>query len=226
MKKENIEIIPTILVDNFKQVKERIKKVEDYVSWIQLDIMDGVFVDNKTWPYTEGSINDLKEISTCGRPAVGWKTRTKLEAHLMVEKPKEVIDDWLEVVDRMIIHYETSDDIKEIIKRVHERKKEIGLAINPETLIDVLKPFLGDLDLVLLMTVNPGQGGQEFEYEVLEKIKALRKLWPNGNIEVDGGINPETAQESIKAGANLICAGTYIFKSKDIKQAIEGLRGY
>jgi len=224
MKKENIEIIPTILVNSFKQVKERIKKVEDYVNWIQLDIMDGVFVDNKTWPYTEGSINDLKEISACGRPAAGWKTRTKLEAHLMVERPKEVIDDWLKVVDRIIIHYEASDDIKEIIKKVHERKKEIGLAVNPETSVEAVKPFLGDINLVLCMTVDPGRGGQEFKYEILKKIRALRELCPHGNIEVDGGINSETARKSIKAGANLICAGTYIFESKDIKQAIEGLR--
>jgi len=229
MKKKNIEIIPTILVNNFKEVKERIKKVENYVNWVQLDIMDGVFVDNKTWPYTKSDKPNPEDLKN-------FKTRTKLEAHLMVEKPEEVIDDWLEKVDRIIIHYEASDSIKEIIRRVHKEGKKMGLAINPETPIDRIKPFLPrtaknslgrgekDLDLVLLMTVNPGQGGQKFEYKVLEKIKALQTLWPDGNIEVDGGINPVTAKKSIKAGANLICAGTYIFKSKNIKKAIGNLK--
>ncbi len=211
MKKKNIEIIPTILVKDFKEVKERIKKVEDYVSWVQLDIMDGVFVNNETWRNPE----DLKN----------FKTKAKLEAHLMVQKPEEVIDDWLEVVDRVIVHYEACNNLDELIRKVHDKGKQIGLAINPKTSIDVAKSFLSNLDLVLLMTVNPGQGGQEFKYEVLEKIRALRKLWLDGNIEVDGGINPETAKKAIKVGANLICAGTYIFKSKEIKQAIEGLRG-
>lgn len=197
-----IEIIPTILVKDFKEVRERIKKVEDYVNWVQLDIMDGVFVDNETWRNPQ----DLKD----------FKTRVKLEAHLMIEKPEEVIDDWLEVVDRVIVHYEATNNIS--------KGKRIGLAINPETSIDVIKPFLNNLELVLCMTVSPGWGGQKFKDEVLIKIKALRKLWPNGNIEVDGGINLETAKKTIKAGANLICAGTYIFKSNNIKEAVKNLK--
>lgn len=197
-----IEIIPTILVKSFSEVKQRIKQVENFVNWVQLDIMDGVFVDNETW----NKPSDLK----------GFKTRVRLEAHLMIEKPEEVIDEWLEVVDRVIVHYEATNNISE--------GKRIGLAINPETSIDVVKPFLNNLDLVLCMTVNPGWGGQEFQQGTLDKIKALRKLWPDGNIEVDGGINPETAKKTIKAGANLICAGTYIFKSKNIKEAIEKLK--
>ena len=205
-----MEIIPTILVKDFEQVKERIRKVEDYVNWVQLDIMDGQFVNNETWRNPA----DLKN----------FKTKAKLEAHLMIEKPEEKIDDWLEKVDRIIVHCEATENIKEIIEKVHNKGKQIGLAINPETSIDVVKPFLENLDLVLCMTVNPGRGGQEFKSEVLEKIKSLRKIWPNGNIEVDGGINPETVKKVIEAGANLICAGTYIFKSGNIKQAIEDLK--
>lgn len=197
-----MEIIPTILVKSFEEVQEKIRKVENYVNWVQMDIMDGRFVDNKTWDNPQ----DLKN----------FKTKIKLEAHLMIEKPEQKIDDWLEVVDRVIIHYEATENII--------KDKRVGLAINPETPIEKVKPFLEDLDLVLIMTVNPGKGGQEFKPEVLGKIKSLREIWPDGNIEVDGGINPETAKKAISAGANLICAGTYIFNSENTKQAIEDLK--
>jgi ribulose-phosphate 3-epimerase len=215
-----IEIIPTILVPNFNEVKAKIKAVENYVDWAQMDIMDGIFVKNKTWPYSakaskgKNNPNDLKN----------FKTKVKLEAHLMVEKPEEVIDDWLEVVERVIVHYEASNNLENLIKKVHQRGKGIGLAINPETSIEAVKPFLKDLDLVLCMAVQPGWGGQELRDEVLAKIRALRKLWPDGKIEVDGGITDKNIEKVIKAGANLICVGTYIFKSKDIKQAIENLK--
>lgn len=213
-----IEIIPTILVKTFKEVEERIRAVESYVNWVQLDIMDGVFVDNETWPYAKGKISDLKKI----------RTKVKLEAHLMTNKPEDVIDDWLKVVDRVIVHFESKITNREIgirkmIKKAHKKKREFGLALNPETHPAVVAPFLKDLDLVLFMTVQPGWGGQEFKDWVLTKIEVLRKLWPKGNIEVDGGINPETAKKTIKAGANLICAGTYIFRSKNIEEAIKKL---
>lgn len=205
-----IEIIPTILAKSFKEIKERIRKVENYINWAQLDIMDGKFVNNETW----NDSNDLKN----------FKTRAKLEAHLMIEKPEQKIDDWLENVDRVIVHYEASNNIEDLIKKAKDKGKQIGLAINPETSIEAVNPFLKDLDLVLCMTVQPGWGGQEFKDEVLSKIETLRMTWPDGNIEVDGGINPETSKKAINAGVNLICAGTYIFKSKDIKQAIESLK--
>lgn len=210
-----IEIIPTVLVKTFKEVEERIRKVEDYVNWVQLDIMDGIFCCNETWRNPQ----DLK----------GFKTKVRLEAHLMVNKPEEVIDDWLKVADRVIIHFESKITnrelgIREMIKKAHKKKKEIGLALNPETHPAVVVPFLKDFDLVLFMTVQPGWGGQEFKDWVLTKIEVLRKLWPDGNIEVDGGINPKTAKKTIKAGANLICVGTYIFRSKNIKEAIKKLK--
>ncbi len=217
-----IEIIPTILVKDFKEVKERIKKVENFVNWIQLDVMDGVFVDNKIWPYTKsgkGNPEDLKS----------FKTRVKLEAHLMIQKPENVINDWMKVIDRIIIHYESKIDnkniaIQNLIKKIHQKNKQIGLAINPDTPINMVMPFLKELDLVLIMTVQPGLGGQEFQLETLEKVKALRKIWPSGNIAVDGGINPKSAKIVVQAGANILCSGSYIFKSKNIKMAIDELR--
>ena len=221
------EIIPTILVKNFKEVKESIKKVENYVDWVQLDIMDGVFVNNETWPYSEGKISDLKKVYPVRKATSS--NGVKLEAHLMVQKPEDVIDDWLEVVDRVIIHFESKITnrelgIRELIKKVHKKGKEVGMALNPETHTAAVMPFLKDLDLVLLMTVQPGWGGQELKDWILTKIAALRKVWPDGNIEVDGGINDKNIKKVVKAGANLICVGTYIFKSNNIEQAIKNLR--
>ncbi len=187
-----IEIIPTILVKNFEEVEDRIKRVEDYVNWVQLDVMDGIFVKNKTWANPQ----DLKNL----------KTQVKLEAHLMIKKPEEVIDEWLKVVDRVIVHYESEiANLKDLIKKAHKHGKQVGLALNPETHFSVVEPFLPrhgkrrgekDLDLVLFMTVRPGWGGQKFKEWTLTKIEALRKLWPTGKIEVDGGINPETAKKT------------------------------
>jgi ribulose-phosphate 3-epimerase len=213
------EIIPTILVKSFKEIKERVELVEKYVKRVQLDVMDGIFVDNETWPYEEkGKPRDLKKI----------KTKLNFEIHLMVQEPEKVIDEWLKVADRVIIHFESKITnreygIRNLIEKVHKQKKEIGLALNPETHYAVATPFLKDLDLVQVMTVQPGWGGQEFREWVLAKIEFLRKFWPQGNIEVDGGINDENIKRVFKAGANLFGVGTRIYKSKNIEKTIKGL---
>jgi len=224
------EIIPTILVNTFDEIEERIKLVEKYANWVQLDVMDGVFVNNETWPHSvvpgvaKKGVKYFKEI----QKLKNLKTKTKIEAHLMVEKPEEEFDEWLEVADRIIIHFESKITnrelgLKELIKKAQKKEKGIGLALNPETHYAVATPFLKDLDLVLFMTVQPGWGGQEFKEWTLAKIAALRKIWPKGNIEVDGGVNNENIGKIIKSGANLICAGTYIYRSKDIEKAIKSL---
>lgn len=236
------EIIPTILVKKFSEVKERIKAVENYVHWVQLDVMDGVFVYNETWPHSviPGRAKRGKQFFKEIEKLKKLKTKVKIEVHLMVEKPEEEFDEWLGIADRIIIHFESKITnrefgIRELIEKAHNKKKGFGLALNPETHYAVATPFLPrpgkrrgekDLDLVLIMTVQPGWGGQEFKEWTLTKIEALRKLWPEGNIGVDGGISPEMARKTVKAGANLICAGTYIFRSKDIEQAIDNLKKY
>ncbi|MCX6730037.1 MAG: ribulose-phosphate 3-epimerase [Candidatus Portnoybacteria bacterium] len=201
------QIIPTILVQTFKEVEEKIRLVEDYVEWVQIDVMDGIFVKNTTW----NNPNDL----------VGIKIKTKTEIHLMIENPEEVIDEWLQVADRIIVHFESKiTNLNALIKNVHNNGKQIGLAINPETDYEVVKPFLNELDLVLLMTVSPGDGGQQFDESVLNKIKALQEIWPNGSIEVDGGINDKNIKRIAEAGADIFNVGTYIYDNQDIKQAI------
>lgn len=224
------EIIPTILVNTFDEVKKRIKAVEGYVNWVHLDIMDGIFVYNETWPHSvipgvaKRGKAFLKELEKLKK----LKTKIKIEAHLMVEKPEEEFDDWLKIADRVIVHFESKITnrelgIRELIEKAHKKKKGIGLTLNPETHYAVATPFLKDLDLVLFMTVQPGWGGQELKEWVLNKIEFLRKKWPKGNIEVDGGVNDENISKIVQSGANLICAGTFIYRSQDIKQAIKNL---
>ena len=208
-----IQIIPAIIAKNFQEVQDKINKIEPYVEWAQLDVMDGKFVDNFTW----GNPADLKNL----------KTNLNLEVHLMINNPEEVIDDWIDSgVKRIIFHYETTAKHKELIEKIKKAGLEVGLAINPETSLEAIDNFIKQLDLVLIMTVNPGFGGQEFLNESVDKIKQLREKYKDVNIEVDGGINLETAPKVIKAGVNILAVGTAIFKSDNIKQTIKELKIY
>ena len=234
------EIIPTILVNDFGGVKEKIKAVEKYVKWVQLDVMDGVFVNNETWPHSvvpgraKRGKRFSQEIAKLKKLNQSADRKTKIEVHLMVEEPEKEFDEWLRAADRIIIHFEskiTSRElgIKELIKKAHKNKREIGLALNPETHFVAATPFIdprtpSGLDLVLFMTVQPGWGGQEMKSWVLEKAEALRKIWPKGNIEADGGINNENINRVKKSGVNLICVGTYLYRSKNIEEAIKNLK--
>lgn len=206
-----IQIIPTIIAKDFQELQEKIKKVEPYIDSVQLDIMDGEFVNNTTW----NQPSDLKKI----------ETNLNLEAHLMIQNPEDYIDDWISSgVKRIIFHYESTDKHKEIIEKIKQAKLEIGIAINPETSIEAVNNFIPDLNLVLIMTVHPGFGNQDFLEQTLGKIKELRTKDKNVNIEVDGGINLETAPKVIHEGANLLAVGSAIFKSDNIKQTIKDLK--
>ena len=206
------QVIPAIIAKDFEELKDKIKQIEPFVEWAQLDVMDGKFVDNATW----NNPSDLKKL----------KTNLKLEAHLMVEKPEEVIDNWIKSgVKRIIIHYEATKKLDKIIKKIQDAGLEASIAINPETSANELSPFLNVSSIlsVLIMTVRPGRGGQEFIEATLGKIRALRERDENVKIEVDGGINLETAQKVVRAGADILAVGSAIFKSEDIKKSIEEL---
>jgi len=209
-----IQIIPAIIAKDFQELQDKINKVEPYLEWAQLDIMDGKFVNNSTWPYTAGKNqpNELRNINT----------NLNLEAHLMVNNPEEAISDWINSgVKRIIFHYEATDKHREIIEKIKKSRIEVGIALNPETPINVLDDFIKELDLVLVMTVNPGFGGQGFLNESVDKVKELREEYKNVKIEVDGGINLKTAPKVIEAGANILAVGTAIFKSNNIEQTIK-----
>ncbi len=206
-----IQIIPTIIAKDFQELNEKIKKIESYVEWAQLDVMDGKFVNNLTW----NNPADLKNL----------ETNLNLEAHLMINDPEEVIDQWIKSgVKRIIFHYEATDKHQEIIEKIKKSGLEVGLAINPETSISILDDLIEQIDLVLIMTVNPGFGGQGFLNESVDKIKQLREKYKDVKIGVDGGINLETAPKVIKAGANILAVGTAIFKSNNIEQTIKELK--
>ncbi len=212
-----IEVIPTIIAKDFQELKEKVKKVEPYVDWVQLDIMDGQFVDNVTW----NNPADLENL----------ETNLKLEVHLMTAKPEEHLDAWIEAgVKRIIFHYEATDKHKEIIKKIKDAGLGAGIAINPETPIDVLDQFFQIPNskfqiLILVMTVPPGRGGQKFLEETLPKIKNLREKYPHVNIGVDGGINLESAPQVIQAGANILASGSGVYKSDNIEETIKKLKG-
>jgi ribulose-phosphate 3-epimerase len=205
-----IEIVPAILVKNLGELNKRLKEVESYVNRIQIDIMDGKFVPNKTI-----------------QPEEMESFRTKLikEAHLMVNDNEKYVDDFLKLgFDIIIVHAESCKNIKEIIKKVKSRGKKIALAVNPPTPLSSIKNVLNDLDMVLIMSVNPGFSGQGFMPEILPKIRELRKIKKDFDIEVDGGIKLGNAKLVAEAGANIIvsCSGIYGFENK--KEAIELLK--
>lgn len=202
------KIIPAIIAKNQKELDERINKVIEYVDTIQLDIMDNKFVPNSSLffdfnlPKFEG----------------------EFEAHLMVKNPAEWIKKYAGKVDTILIHMESDYKPDEIIETVKDLDKKIGFVLNPETSIEKLKPFLDKLDQVLIMTVKPGFYGSPFIPETLDKIKKLREIKPDLDIEVDGGITDKTITLVDEAGANLFVSGSYIIKAENIKKAIEILR--
>ena len=154
------------------------------------------------------------------------KTTLPLDCHLMVEHPETYIDDFVKVnADIITIHAEACrNNLPDMIDKIKSKNIKVGVAINPDTPLDVVKSVLGSIDMLLVMSVSPGFGGQSFMSEVLEKIKEAKKLHPNLDIQIDGGINNNTIKQAIDAGANIIVVGSFIFKSENREKAIKTLR--
>ena len=206
-----IEVIPSINVPTFEEVIARVKKVEPYVSWCHLDVTDGIFSKHITW-------NNPADLSLLD-------TKLKAEAHLMVQEPEKILDTWfISPIGRIIVHLEAVSDIDWIIKKCREANIEIGLAINPETSWEKLEPWWNKVDMVQILAVNPGPAGQKMGEEIPEKVYCVRNNCPQCIIEVDGGINIDTAQKVKEAGANILVAANFILASDDIASAIETLR--
>lgn len=199
-------IIPSVIAKSQPEMEEKINKVKDLVDYIQLDIMDGVFVPNESLNF------DFK------LP----KIDSEFEAHLLIENPDGWVKRNWEKVDVILVPIESCKNPKEIINFL-KGKRQVGLSLNPETPLERIKDYLDEIDEVVILTVNPGFYGKKFLPEVLEKVKELRKLKPKLNIEVDGGINPETIKEAFEAGANFLISGSYIMNSQNPKEAINNL---
>jgi len=197
------QIIPTIISKNQKELDYLIKKYEKYFNCFQIDIMDGKFVENKSNWF------NLKLLK-----------RKKYEAHLMINNPEEWIKENYNQFDVLIVNFEKVKKPLELIKFVKSKNKKFGFALNPETPIMLVLPYLKYLDHILILTVHPGMYGARFLIKTLNKIESLRMNY-KGNIEVDGHINPKTIKLCKNNGANLFAIGSFLKKSKDMKKSIK-----
>ncbi len=208
-----ILIAPSILSADFSKLGQEIKAVEKGgADWIHIDVMDGSFVPNITMgPVVVKSI----------RPV----TRLPLDVHLMISQPEKYVESFARAgSDIITFHIEAEGEPKEIIRLIRYFKKKVGVSVRPKTDVAKLEKLLPMVDMVLVMTVEPGFGGQEFMNDCLPKIEEVRKIFKK-DIEVDGGVNELNAQEVIAKGANIIVAGTSVFGTKDYAGAIRRLRG-
>ncbi|GAF66120.1 ribulose-phosphate 3-epimerase [Bacillus sp. TS-2] len=212
-----IKIAPSILSADFSKLGNEIKDVEEGgADYIHIDVMDGHFVPNITiGPLVVQAIRPL--------------TNLTLDVHLMIEKPDSYIPEFAKAgADIISVHVEACPHLHRTISLIKQHNIKAGVVINPATPVSLIEPIIEDVDLVLLMTVNPGFGGQSFISSVLSKIKAVKKLANEKNlqidIEVDGGVNAETASLCVEAGANVLVAGSAIYNEVNRAKAISTIR--
>jgi len=201
-------IIPAVIAKTQQELDEILSKIKDHAQLLQLDVMDSKFVPSNSLDF------DFK------LP----EKKYQFEAHLMIEAPEKWIDENWNKVDTIIAHFESAENPGRLIESVKNKEKKVALALNPETDVEQIKDYLNDLDQVLVMTVHPGFYGSKFLPETLDKIRKLRELQPELDIEVDGGIKPETIEVVSKAGANMFVSGSYLVNAENIRERIDILK--
>ena len=205
-----VEIVPAILSHNLADAQNKIKLVEPFVRRVQIDVMDGQFVDNKTL-----SVDEYANI----------KTPLIREAQLMVREPEAYLNDCKNFgIDLVEFHLESLGNPWSVIQKSKSLGLKVGIALNPDTPLERAREYLQSIDLVLLMSVNPGFGGQEFISETIQRIKLLRAMWPKGIIEVDGGLKKGIVGQCAKAGANFLVVGSGIFGEENPAQTLKDLQ--
>lgn len=213
-----IKVAPSILSADFSHLAAEILKIEQAgADWVHIDVMDGHFVPNLTF----------------GAPVVAAirpVTKLPFDVHLMVSNPQDFVDPFVKAgADIITVHAETAPHLHRLIQTIKERGKKAGVSLNPATPLSVVEEVLGDIDMVLIMSVNPGFGGQQFIPAAVDKIARLRAMLTarrlTVDIEVDGGINAVTARKVTAAGANILVAGSAVYGAPDIAAAIKAIRG-
>ncbi|MEK6899016.1 MAG: ribulose-phosphate 3-epimerase [Nanoarchaeota archaeon] len=210
----NYQIIPSIIAHNQEELDMRLGKVKSFANFIQLDVMDGKFVADKTFNFP-----------------FALPKKLSFEAHLMIKNPFDWIKKNEKFFNSFIVHAETlgfsliGNPLARTVKELHSKNKSLGIAVNPETPVKRIRKHLDYVDKVLFMTVNPGAYGGKFIVEVLPKIEELRRLMPKLDIEVDGGMNPNTLNLCRKSGANSFVVGSFLQNSPDVKRDWKELQG-
>jgi len=199
-------VVPAIIAGTQEELDQMLSKVINYADRIMLDIMDGIIVETNSLNFN-----------------FNLPSGPEYEAHLMVNNPIEYLKNINEETSRVIIHVEKQSNIENIAQEVRETGGEFYAALNPEVDVSILRDWLSILDGVLIMTVNPGRYGAKFIPEALQKVQKIRSWNKEIPIEVDGGMNPETAKLAVNAGATVIASGSYIMKSDDVELAIKQL---
>lgn len=204
------KIIPSVLTKDLEDLEKKIRILEPLADVIQIDIMDGEFVPN-----TSVKVEEVQKVSP----------KSSMEVHLMVKHPMDYIEPFARIgAFRIIFHIESDDAAADVIKEIKRFKMEVGISINPPTPVDMIKPFLKDLTVALVMGVNPGLQGQKFIPEVLSKVRAIKKLRPEILVEVDGGVNSDTAPDLVDAGVDIFNVGSYLFKQLPVKDNWEKMQ--
>ncbi len=199
-------VVPAIIAESQNVLDSMLERLNGKVERVMLDVMDGKFVPNRSLDF------DF-------RLPEGFE----YEVHMMAVDPLERLSTMARKVDIAILHVETLTDIMDAVERVRRLGLQLTLALNPGTGVDVIEPYLDEVDGVLVMTVDPGAYGGKYIPEALEKVRRIRELKPEIPIEVDGGMNVENSRAAREAGANVIASGSFIMKSEDVAQAVEAL---
>ena len=209
-------VLPVINCETYEEAEKKIRQAAEFSDFLHLDVEDGVFLPRHNW----GDPDQLVKI----HKAIG-KPDLKFEVHLMVSNPEAVVDAWLRtgIVERVIVHLEAMTDSVYLLEKCKKYFSEAMLAVNPGTEAERLTAHKDDFKYLQVLAVQPGPSGQKFNEAMLDKIKLIRKNVPNAIIEVDGGVNLETAKLIKEAGADIVVSDSYIFTSPDPKRAYEEL---